>query len=469
MPSLHVLVVDDEPALREILADVVRQAGFSVDQASGVAEATAKLARGDIDVALCDIKMPDGNGIDLVRDSLAAGIETTFIMVTGFASLETAVEALRAGASDYITKPVQDEEVLHRLSQIDALRGLREEIKVLRKAVDDAAPKLYRFSSPGMLEVERLVGKVAPTDSTVLITGESGTGKGVVARLIHDQSQRRTGPFLQVNCSAVPEHLLESTFFGHTKGAFTGADRARKGLFQQADGGTLFLDEIGELPLHMQTKLLHMVEDKEVTPLGSDQVRQVDTRIIAATNANLAAWVRENKFRKDLYFRLSMFQIQMPPLRERQADIPGLARFLLRNLRPGASGTGAMEIDPLAEEILLGYNWPGNVRELDNVINRACILAEDNRISVADLPAAIIESISQQTSAGTAIGSGGLLRDQVRKVEREIVQRAIEDAGGDRSLAARRLGIGRSSLYRKLEESQPGELSGDDAAAADQE
>ena len=468
MSSLHVLVVDDEPALRQILAAAVTQAGFSVDQASGVVEATAKLARGDVDVALCDIKMTDGNGIDLVRNSRAAGIETTFIMVTGFASLETAVEALRAGASDYITKPVQDEEVLHRLSQIDALRGLREENKALRKAVSDAAPKLYRFTSPGMLEVERLVGKVAPTDSTVLITGESGTGKGVAARLIHDQSQRRTGPFLQVNCSAVPEHLLESEFFGHTRGAFTGADHARKGLFQQADGGTLFLDEIGELPLPMQTKLLHMVEDKEVRPLGSEQVRRVDTRIITATNANLAERVREGKFREDLYFRLGMFQIQMPPLRERQTDIPGLTRFLLRNLRPSANGTGAMEIDPLAEEILLAYNWPGNVRELDNVINRACILAEDNRISVADLPAAIIEATSQQTSAGAALGSDGLLRDQMRKVELEILRRAIEGAGGDRRLAARRLGIGRSSLYRKLEELQPGDLIGGEAAAEDQ-
>ncbi|MDD5176526.1 MAG: sigma-54 dependent transcriptional regulator [Sterolibacterium sp.] len=462
MSSLHVLVVDDEPALRQILAAAVSKAGYSVDQASGVVEAKAKLAHGDIDVALCDIKMPDGNGIDLVRDSRAAGIETTFIMVTGFASLETAVEALRAGASDFITKPVRFEEVAHRLSQINALSGLREENKALRKAVSDSAPKLFRFTSPGMLEVERLVGKVAPTDSTVLIGGESGTGKGVVARLIHNQSQRRDSTFLQVNCSAVPEHLLESEFFGHTKGAFTGADHARKGLFQQADGGTLFLDEIGELPLHMQTKLLHMVEEKEVRPLGSEQVRRVDTRIIAATNANLPEWVREGKFREDLYFRLSMFQIQMPPLRERQSDIPGLVQFLLRNLRPGTSGSGAMEIDPLAEEILLAHSWPGNVRELENVINRACILAEDNRISVADLPVAIIQTTSTQTSGGTSIGAEGNLRDQMRQLELEIMRRAIEDAGGDRRLAAQKLGIGLSSLYRKIEELQSRDSSDGD-------
>jgi len=313
-----------------------------------------------------------------------------------------------------------------------------------------------------MLEVERLAGKVAPTDCTVLITGESGTGKGVVARLINDQSKRRTGPFLQVNCSAVPEHLLESEFFGHTKGAFTGADHARKGLFLQANGGTLFLDEIGELPLHMQTKLLHMVEDKEVRALGSEQVRHVDTRIIAATNADLVNLVKEGKFREDLYFRLSMFQIQIPPLNERQTDMPGLIRFLLHNLCP--SGLGTMEIDPLAEEILLAHRWPGNVRELENVITRACILAEDNRISVADLPATIIQTNLPKTLAGAAIGSNGSLRDQMRKVELEILQRAIEGAGGDRKLAAQKLGIGLSSLYRKFDEFQPDALSSGDAA-----
>ena len=467
MASLHVLVIDDEPALRQILTAAVSKAGFSVDQAAGVTEATAKLARGDVDVALCDIKMPDGNGIDLVRESRAAGVETTFIMVTGFASLETAVEALRAGASDYITKPVRYEEVLHRLLQIDALRGLREENKALRKAVSDSAPKLYRFTSAGMLQVERLVGKVAPTDSTVLITGESGTGKGVVARLLHQQSGRRDAPFIPVNCSAVPEHLLESEFFGHTKGAFTGADHARKGVFQQADGGALFLDEVGELPLHMQTKLLHMVEEKEVRPLGSEQVRRVDTRIIAATNADLAGRVREGKFREDLYFRLSMFQIQIPPLRERQADIPGLIRFLLRDLRPRATGAAAMEIDPLAEEVLLAHNWPGNVRELQNVINRACILAEDNRISVADLPSAILQASSLQTTTGTAASSDGYLREQMRRLELEILRRAVENAGGDRKLAAQRLGIGLSSLYRKMEELHPDDASGGDAPAAE--
>ena len=452
MSHLHVLVVDDEPAVRQLLAEAVGKAGYSVDQAANATEAAAKLARGDIDVALCDIKMPDGDGIDLVRNSRASGIDTTFIMVTAFASLETAVDALRAGAFDYITKPVHNEEVLHRLSQIDALRGLREENKALRKAVRESAPKLYRFTSPGMLEVERLVSKVAPTDSTVLITGESGTGKGVVARAIHEQSKRRDRQFLSVNCGAIPQDLLESEFFGHTKGAFTSADRARKGMFLEADKGTLFLDEIGELPLHMQTKLLNAIEDKDVRPLGSEQARRVDTRIIAATNSNLLERVSQGRFREDLYFRLSMFQIRIPPLRERQEDLHGLIRFLLASAKAGSNGSGVIEIDPIAEEILLAYGWPGNVRELENVINRARIVAEGTSITVEDLPSEIVSAASHRLPLGTTIAKSGYLREQLRKLEADIVLRAIDAAGGDRKLAAQKLGIGLSSLYRKLDE-----------------
>ena len=406
-------------------------------------------------VALCDIKMPDGNGVDLVRDSRASGIDTTFIMVTAFASLETAVEALRAGAFDYMIKPVRSEEVLHRLAQIEALKGLRDENAALRKVVRESAPKLYPFTSPAMLEVERLVSKVAPTDSTVLITGESGTGKGVVARTIHQQSARRDDLFLAINCSAIPGELLESEFFGHTKGAFTSADRARKGLFLEADKGTLFLDEIGELPLHMQTKLLNVIEDKEVRPLGSEQVRHVNTRIIAATNTTLLERVSQGRFREDLYFRLSMFQIPIPPLRERQADIRGLIQFLLRDAKAESGGSRMIEIDPMAEEILLAYGWPGNVRELENVINRARILAEGNCITVGDLPSEIIKVTSPRLTAGTMVAQNGILREQLRKLEVDILLRAIDDTGGDRKLAAQRLGISLSTLYSKLAELEP--------------
>lgn len=450
---MHVLVIDDEAALRQILSNLVGRAGYSVDVAATAAEATAKLVRGDVDVALCDVRLPDGDGIELVRSFKAkgSGIDTQFIMVTAFASMETAVEALRAGATDYIVKPVHNEELLHRLAQIDAMSGLRAENKALRSLVTGSRG-LYKFNSPSMQQVDRLVSKVAVTNSTVLITGESGTGKGVVARSIHEQSPRSAFPFIPVNCSAIPENLIESEFFGHAKGAFTGADKAHKGLFAQADRGTIFLDEIGELPLHLQTKLLHVIEDKQIRPLGSEQTRSIDARIIAATNRNLEAMVKENKFREDLYFRLSMFHIHMPPLRERRSDIGGLTRHIMRNNVGAASLGGALEIDPEAEEILQSYNWPGNVRQLENVINRAYILADGGRITLADLPPEISRQDVTPKGLGAIVEREGSLRDQMRWIEAGIIAKALDEADGDRKLAAQRLGIGLSSLYRKLEE-----------------
>ena len=452
MSSLNILVIDDERAIRQTVVAALGKAGYVAAEAGCVAEAAAKLKGGEFDVALCDIKMPDGSGIDLVRDSRAAGTNTVFIMITAFASLETAVQALRAGAADYIIKPVRNEELLNRLAGIDTLRRLSDENRVLRQAIEDRAPRLYQCTSPAMLEVERLVRKVAAVDSTVLITGESGTGKGVVARAIHGQSTRREGQFLAVNCSAIPEHLLESEFFGHTKGAFTGAERARKGLFLQATEGTLFLDEISDLPLPLQAKLLNAIEDKEVRPVGSEQVRRIDTRIIAATNANLRERIDQGRFREDLFFRLSMFEIHIPPLRERPADLRGLIQFLLRGFKGEGNALMPREIDPVAEEILLAHGWPGNVRELENVIRRACLLAENGHIGVSDLTSEIVAGTGPRAAAGAAPAAEGALREQLRVVEADIIRREIEAAGGDRRLAAQRLGLGLSTLYRKLEE-----------------
>ena len=381
--TLNVLVVDDEFALRQIVAATLAKAGYAVEQAGCVAEARAKLARGEFDVALCDIRMPDGTGIDLLRESKAAGIGTVFVMVTASASMETAVEALRAGAYDYIVKPVRNEELLNRLAQIEAVRGLKEENRLLRAAVKGAGAAAYRFRSPCMLEVERLVNKVAPTSSTVLITGESGSGKGVLARAIHEKSPRSGGPFVPVNCGAIPEQLLESEFFGHTRGSFTGADRARKGLFLEADRGTLFLDEIGELPMPMQTKLLHAIEEKHVRAVGSEQSRPVDIRIVIATN--------------------SLF-VARQPARARQ------------------------------------------------VINRARILAENNRITLADLPDAVAGGALAASAEPVEAGEGDTLRLQLRRYEIKLLQDAIAAAEGDRRVAAQRLGISLSSLYRKLGE-----------------
>ena len=455
MNSMHVLVIDDEVAVRQIAVHAVKGAGYLVSEAATATEAAAKLVRGDVDVALCDIRMPDGDGLTLLANTRSSGIDTVFIMITAFGSMQTAVEALRAGAYDYITKPVHKDELLHRLAQIAAMRGLRNENQVLKRAASETKEKHYHFTSPSMQEIDRLVRKVAPTDSTVLIAGESGTGKGVTARAIHEASPRAAGPFVPVNCGAIPENLLESEFFGHTKGAFTGADRPRKGLFLEADGGTLFLDEIGELPLHIQSKLLHAIGEKSVRAIGAEQARPVDVRIVAATNRDLKAMVAEGRFREDLFFRLSMFHIEVPPLRERQSDIPGLIRYLLARDR-GAAGHG-YELDPMAEEVLLAYAWPGNVRELENVINRASILADDHRITLADIPAEITRVNTAPAPAnGTpvAFASEGYLRDQLRQYEASLSQRALESSGGDRRAAAQRLGIGLSSLYRKLEESE---------------
>lgn len=450
---MHVLVIDDEAAIRQILSTLVTRAGYSVDVASTAAEATAKLVRGDVDVALCDVRLPDGDGIELVRSFKTAdaasgntSIDTQFIMVTAFATMETAVEALRAGATDYIVKPVHSEELLHRLAQIDAMTGLLAENKALRSLVR-GGQGLYTFSSPSMQQVDRLVNKVAVTNSTVLVTGESGTGKGIIARLIHEKSPRSNFPFIPVNCSAIPENLLESEFFGHTKGAFTGADKARKGLFTEADRGTIFLDEIGELPLHLQTKLLHVIEDKQIRPVGGELARAVDVRIIAATNRNLEAMVKEGKFREDLYFRLSMFHIHIPPLRERRSDISDLIMHMMLNI-----GGGALEIDRETEMVLQSYSWPGNVRQLENVIHRAHILADGGRITLAELPPEISHQKPSRESPVTFIPQEGTLRDQMRQVEADIISRALESAGGDRKAAAQKLGIGLSSLYRKLEE-----------------
>lgn len=447
---MHILVIDDEPAVRMILCAAVKKAGYSVDAAQNVTEAAARLVRGDVDVALCDIHMPDGNGLDLVRSIRDSGVDTQFIMVTAFASVETAVQALKAGASDYIIKPINNEELTHRLTQIAAMRGLQDENRALRKLVVDGPSPFFKFQSPTMLEAERMITKVSATDSTVLITGESGTGKGVLARKLHEESRRRAGPFIPVNCSAIPEHLLESELFGHVKGAFTGADRTRKGLFLQADRGTIFLDEIGELPLHMQAKLLHAIEDKSVRAVGSEEARRIDVRIAAATNRNLAQMVRDGQFREDLFFRLSMFHVHIPPLRDRIGDVRPLVEYFIAGL--GKESGRVMTLDTEAEEFLLSYRWPGNVRQLENVINRAFILADGDQIRAADLPSEVTRITAINDMDQAKIETEGDLREQVRRFEGTLINKVLDDAKGDRRLAAQRLGIGLSSLYRKIDE-----------------
>jgi two-component system, NtrC family, response regulator AtoC len=462
MRSLQLLIIDDEPAIRQVVAAHLRKSGYSIEQAGDGETAMERLSRGDIDIALCDIKLPGLSGIELLRQARSANIDTAFIMMTAFASVDTAIEAIKAGAADYMIKPLNNEELLHRLNKVGDLRGLRAENRVLRRLVLGVNNEVFGFNSPAMREMEHMAAKVARTSSTVLITGESGTGKGVVARLIHQQSPRAEGPFIPVNCGAIPENLVESEFFGHSRGAFTGADKARKGLFLEADGGTIFLDEIGELPLSLQVKLLHVIEQKEVRPVGAEQTRPVEVRIIAATNRDLGEMVAQGRFREDLYFRLSVFHIHVPPLRERRQDLPGLIEFLLkRNTRRMNSNDQKVSLDTGVEELLVNYDWPGNVRELENVIDRALILADGNVITTSDLPP-LITKINQTGLPEDAMQFSGSLREQMRKYEAAIILRAIAEADGDRRAAAQKLNIGLSSLYRKLEELEDQKLLPED-------
>ncbi len=453
MASLQLLVIDDEPAIRQVVASQLRKAGHTVEQAGDAETALERLSRGDVDIALSDIKLPNMSGIELLRQARIANIDTAFIMMTAFASVDTAIEAIKAGAADYMIKPLNNDELLHRLNKVGDLRGLRAENRVLRRLVLGANQEVFGFNSPAMREMEHMAAKVARTNSTVLITGESGTGKGVVARLIHQQSPRADNNFIPVNCGAIPENLVESEFFGHTKGAFTGADKVRKGLFLEADGGTIFLDEIGELPMMLQVKLLHVIEQKAVRAVGSEQPRPVDVRIIAATNRDLKAMVAEGKFREDLYFRLSVFHIHVPPLRERRQDLAALVKFVIkRNTRRMGSEVNEATLGPGVEEALLNHDWPGNVRELENVLDRALIMADSGHVTLDDLPGSISKSSPHLSNPDLNMNLSGTLREQVRQFEIALILRSIEEEGGDRKAAAQKLNIGLSSLYRKLEE-----------------
>ncbi|UCH40123.1 MAG: sigma-54-dependent Fis family transcriptional regulator [Gammaproteobacteria bacterium] len=449
MPSLQVLIIDDEPAIRQILSKVASDAGHTVSIAANGEEALARLAKGDIDVALCDIRMPDITGIEVVDKARAQGIETLFLMMTAYASVNTAIEAMRAGAYDYMIKPLRNEDFLNRLEQLADVIHLKTENKVLRERVKNQTNETWAVNSPAMQQIERLVLKVAPTNSTVLITGPSGSGKGVIAETIHRNSLRNERAFIPVNCGAIPENLLESEFFGHTKGAFTGASKAKRGLFVEADQGTIFLDEIGELPLNLQVKLLHVIEDQNVRAVGSEQPRKIDVRIIAATNKDLPKMIEEGSFREDLYFRLNVFQIPLPSLQQRKEDLPLLINHFLRNesLKMGLSES--VQIQPAAMQCLLEYSWPGNVRELQNAVARSLILSENGFISIDDLPHNIRAFGHDDDEVSN--NHGNTLKQQLRHYEQTIIKTAIDAANGDRKLAADRLGIGVSSLYRKLD------------------
>jgi two-component system response regulator PilR (NtrC family) len=441
-----ILVADDEPGVRESLAEVLRDAGYDVRTAPDGPNALGALDEREFAVVLTDLRMPGADGLAVLRRAHETAPQTLVVVMTAHGSVETAVEALRNGAADYILKPVVFDELLAKVKRLLEHRHLAWEAQMLRREVEGH----HDFEglvgqSRAMREILELIKKVAPTQSTVLVTGESGTGKEVVARAIHHQSQVANRIFLPVNCAAIPENLLESQLFGHVRGAFTGAVSSQEGLFSRAKSGTIFLDEIGDMPLGLQSKLLRAIEAKEILPVGSTQPITIDVRVIAASNRDLLNMANEGRFREDLYYRLNVINIHLAPLRERREDIPGLVEFLVRrhNREMKRAYRG---VDNATLKLLMSQPWKGNVRELDNVIEHAMILGDGEWITVPDLPRALRES------DGTLPPVGDELREALRAYERIHIETVLRRTSNDKRKAAELLGLSLSSLYRKLNE-----------------
>ncbi len=441
-----ILVAEDEAAVRESLAEVLRDEGYQVTAVSEGTAALGAVDSQDFDLVLSDLRMPGADGLAVLRHTREVSPQTLVLLMTAHATVETAVEALQRGAQDYLLKPLIFEDMLHKIDHLLQHRQVAWENQLLRSQVD----RQWDFEnlvgrSAAMREVMRLVRRVAPTNSTVLITGESGAGKEVVARAIHHFSELRERIFLPVNCGAIPEHLLESQLFGHLRGAFTGAISNQEGLFQRARGGTIFLDEIGDLPLGLQVKLLRAIEQKEILPVGATTPVKVEIRVIAATNRDLSKAVEEGTFRDDLYYRLHVVGIEIPPLRERREDIPPLIEHFIRlhnrDLKKSFKG-----VDSATMKLLMSLPWKGNVRELDNVIEHAMILGETDWITIADLPRAL----KPETEAPAPVSDN--LRDALRAYEKAHIQAVLAKVDQDKKLAAEMLGVSLSSLYRKIEE-----------------
>ncbi|HZA53647.1 MAG TPA: sigma-54 dependent transcriptional regulator [Candidatus Udaeobacter sp.] len=443
--SVSILIADDESLPRKNLARVLESEDYHVYQAENGDEAIDAVNKLDFDLVLSDLKMPGADGLGLLRHLRNVSPQTMFILMTGYASVDSAIEAFRMGAHDYILKPVVIEDVLQKISRLLQYKSLAWEVQILRREINANSESTGLVGeSRGIQDILAMISKVAPTSSNVLITGESGVGKEVVARTIHLQSPRKDKVFLPVNCSAIPETLLESQLFGYVKGAFTGAVGSQEGLFQRAQGGTIFLDEIGELPLSLQPKILRVIEDKEVLPIGSTQPSRLNVRIIASTNRDLQGEVATERFREDLFYRLNVISIRVPALRERREDIPLLVDHLIRrhNAEMKRTYRGAGNA---ALKILMSLPWKGNVRELDNVLERAMILGNGEWITPAELPQCEVP----QDEINLSVGNN--LRTAVQSYEKSHIENILKETAGDKTRAAQLLGVSRSSLYRKLE------------------
>ncbi len=454
---LRVLVVDDEPAQLELVSGFLAKRGFEVLTALDGAAALERFRSEAVELILTDQSMPGMSGLDLLRAARAIDPEVAVIVMTAYGTIENAVAAIKDGATDYLTKPLNLDELIHRIGQARDRLRLLEENRELREALDQRHRVEGIVGASGrMQEVLSLVRRVAPSDATVLIRGESGTGKELIAKAIHHASPRAAGPLVRVNCAALPESLLESELFGHEKGAFTGASALRRGRFELAHGGSLFLDEIGDVPAHLQVKLLRVLQEREIERVGSSRAIPVDVRLLAATHRDLEALVRAGAFRDDLYYRINVVTIVVPPLRERREDIPPLLdHFVDRFAR--ANGRTIRGFTREARDVLLRYDYPGNVRELENLVERAVVLTRDDVIGVADLPLSLTEGEAPAAEEPT-------LPAAVEALERRLIREALGRAGGVQTRAAEQLGISERVLRYKLAKYG---LAGGDAPTAE--
>jgi two-component system response regulator AtoC len=448
------LVADDDASIRSLLKQLLSDEGFNVLEASTGIEVVDKVKESSPDLVIMDVRMPELDGIEALSRVKATNPKTAVLIMTAFGSSNAAIRAMELGAFDYITKPFELDKISHSVKRVLDYQDLTAEVEVLRDEISSLVQtERIVGNSPAMQEVYKTIGKVAKADATVLITGESGTGKELVAEALHFNSNRRSGPMVKVSCAALPETLLEAELFGHEKGSFTGAMTQRRGRFEMADKGTIFLDEIGEMTVPTQTKLLRVLQERKLERIGSNLPIKVDIRIIVATNKDLQKQVELQKFRDDLYYRLNVINIHMPPLRDRKEDIPSLVEHFLAKHRYSATAQPAA-ISEEAIRRLMEYNWPGNVRELENVIERAVVLSRGQIITSRELPFGEHEGGDGEDSEGEpdAKGDSSFFKKSVAQFEKDLIMKALRDANGNRSKAAEMLGIYRRLLYAKIKE-----------------
>jgi two-component system response regulator AtoC len=446
-----ILIVDDEENMRHMLQTMLQRHGYAVRTASDGARGLAEIDRGSFDFILCDVKMPQMNGMEFLKAAGDRILSSTVIMMSAYGSIDMAIEAMKLGAYDFISKPFKNEEIRLTIKKAEERERLKKENLELKNRIRRLGGDLTFGNmvgkSPAMQQVFSMALKVARFDSTVLITGESGTGKELVAQGIHRQSERQSGPMVPVNCASIPESLIESELFGHVKGAFTGADKDKKGLFEIAEGGTLFLDEIGDIPISLQPKLLRVLQENEVRPVGGNKATTVNVRVISATSKDLETEIADGNFREDLFYRLNVVPIELPPLRKRIDDIPLLCRFFITRLNDSL-GSDIKNISAAAMAILMKHEWPGNVRELENAIERAMVLADSATLE----PGNFSLGSSEPEAADSIVDDdeGFSLKVARAKLEDRLIRKALAATEGNRTHAANMLEISHPSLLSKM-------------------